>query len=510
MQDVQSTQDEETARLVAREQRLRATAPGTARFQRRRTDVPPEVLRPVVHINVDAETKARTAVVRRSLVAADLVAASASVAAITVAAGTGGVRPLALFAGLVVVLAAKLSGLYDRDEVRLRKSTLEEVPALFQLSGLSALVLWLADGLVFVDPPGRGAVLGLWALMLATMTIGRMAARRVAATRTPAERCLIVGDPAAHVDVAERIGLRGAEVIGFLPLVERRRPRPGEALSDPADALEDLVRRTGAHRIIVVPGPHAEADVTLACVSRAQELGTYVSILPRMLEVVGSSVEFDHVDGMTLLGVHPFGLSRSSRRLKRAVDVVGAVAALVLAAPVFVVAAIAIRLDSRGPVFFRQPRVGHAGQPFEMLKFRSMYEDADRVRAELAAVSHAGDGLFKVPGDPRVTPVGRVLRRFSIDELPQILNVLRGDMSLVGPRPLIVSEDRNIAGRHRRRLQLTPGMTGPWQVLGTAHRRVPLRDMVTLDYLYAGNWSLWTDVKILLRTIVHVVRGRGL
>ena len=510
MQDVGSTtQEADAERLVARDQRLRATPAQEPRFQRRRTDLPLDAQLSHAAVDVDGETKARTAVVRRSLVAADALAASASVVAVSLAAGAG-LRPLALLAGLVVVLAAKLMGLYDRDEVRLRKSTLEEVPALFQLGGLSALVLWLADGLVFVDPPGRAAVLGLWALMLATMTLGRMAARRVAAARTPPERCLIVGDPAAHLDVAARIGLRGAEVIGFLPLIERRRPGVGQARSDPADALEDLVRRTGAHRIIVVPGPHAEADVTLACVSRAQELGTYVSILPRMLEVVGSSVEFDHVDGMTLLGVHPFGLSRSSRRLKRVVDVIGAVTALVLAAPVLAVSALAIRLDSRGPVFFRQPRVGHGGTPFEMLKFRSMYTGSDQVRADLAVHSAAGDGLFKVPDDPRVTRVGRVLRRFSIDELPQIVNVLRGDMSLVGPRPLILSEDRNIDGRHRRRLQLTPGMTGPWQVLGTADRRVPLRDMVTLDYLYAGNWSLWTDVKILLRTIVHVVRGRGL
>ncbi len=145
-----------------------------------------------------------------------------------------------------------------------------------------------------------------------------------------------------------------------------------------------------------------------------------------------------------------------------------------------------------------------------MVKFRTMHDGAHQARAELAALSHAGDGLFKVAGDPRVTRVGRILRRYSLDEIPQLINVFRGEMSLVGPRPLVLEEDARIEGRHRRRLNLTPGMTGPWQVLGTATQRVPLREMVTLDYLYVGNWSLWTDVKILLRTAVHVVRGQGL
>jgi exopolysaccharide biosynthesis polyprenyl glycosylphosphotransferase len=259
-----------------------------------------------------------------------------------------------------------------------------------------------------------------------------------------------------------------------------------------------------------VPERHAKTASLLTYVSRAQAMGTYVSLLPGMSEVVGSSVEFDHVDGVTLLGVHRFGLTRSSRMLKRGVDIAGASAALVVLGPLMAAAAIAIKLDSRGPVLFRQRRMGRKERPFDMLKFRSMYPGAEDERDELAVLSHAGEGLFKVARDPRITPVGRLLRRFSIDELPQLINVLRGDMSLVGPRPLVLEEDKRIEGRHRRRLQLSPGITGPWQVLGTADRRIPLRDMVTLDYMYVGNWSLWTDVKILLRTAVHVVRGRGL
>jgi lipopolysaccharide/colanic/teichoic acid biosynthesis glycosyltransferase len=142
-----------------------------------------------------------------------------------------------------------------------------------------------------------------------------------------------------------------------------------------------------------------------------------------------------------------------------------------------------------------------------MFKFRSMYDGAEAQRAALETLNET-DGLFKVTADPRVTRVGRLLRKTSIDELPQLINVLLGNMSLVGPRPLVVDEDRLVEGRHRDRLQLPPGMTGPWQVLGPS--RPPLSEMVKTDYLYAANWSLWTDVKILMRTFAHVLAQRGL
>jgi exopolysaccharide biosynthesis polyprenyl glycosylphosphotransferase len=447
------------------------------------------------------QTRRRAAVARRSLVAADLIAA---VTALFAAALIVDVTPRAasLLAAPLVIIAGKVSGLYDRDEVRLRKSTLEEVPALFQLSGISALLLWLSDGTVFTTELHRPGTVVLWAVLFAFLTVNRLIARYVAGHALPVERCLIIGDPGVTSDVADTLARRRAEVVGRLPLVESG----GGLRTD----FEEMVCRSGANRIVVVPGVHGDAEATLAAVTRAQEMGIYVSILPRMFDVVGSSVEFDHVDGMTLLGVHRFGISRSSWAVKRAVDIVGSGLGLLFLAPVFAIVAIAIRLDTRGSVFFRQPRMGHRGQPFEMLKFRTMYEGADRVRGELAALSHAGDGLFKVLEDPRITRVGKWLRRYSLDELPQLFNVFRGEMSLVGPRPLILEEDARIEGHHRRRLNLTPGITGPWQVLGTASRRVPLRDMVTLDYLYAGNWSLWTDVKILLRTTLHVLRGQGL
>jgi lipopolysaccharide/colanic/teichoic acid biosynthesis glycosyltransferase len=173
------------------------------------------------------------------------------------------------------------------------------------------------------------------------------------------------------------------------------------------------------------------------------------------------------------------------------------------------VIAVAIRLDSPGPIVFRQTRVGRHGNRFEMLKFRSMFDEADQLKEDLRHLNEGATGLFKISEDPRVTRVGRVLRRWQLDELPQLFNVFRGEMSLVGPRPLIPEEDGAIEGWYRRRLDVPPGITGHWQVLGSS-QQIALAEMVKLDYLYVANWSLWSDVKLLLRTVPFIVRGRGI
>ncbi len=250
----------------------------------------------------------------------------------------------------------------------------------------------------------------------------------------------------------------------------------------------------------------ADSETMLDAVRRTMAVGVKLSIVPRLFEVVGSAVEFDIVGGVTILGVRRAGLSRSSSALKRMTDLVGATAGLLVLAPLMTVVALAIKLDSPGPVFFRQRRVGRGGRQFDMIKFRSMVDGAEAQRSALESLNES-HGIFKLSRDPRITRLGGLLRRSSLDELPQLINVLRGEMSLVGPRPLVVAEDRLIEGRHRARLQLAPGMTGPWQVLGPT--RPPLSEMVKTDYLYAANWSLWTDVKIMLRTVAHAFARRG-
>ena len=185
---------------------------------------------------------------------------------------------------------------------------------------------------------------------------------------------------------------------------------------------------------------------------------------------------------------------------------VGALLLLIVTAPFWALAAIAVKLDSRGPVLFRQQRVGRGGIPFQLLKFRSMVADAEARRESLLAASRQSAWL-DLERDPRITRIGRILRLTSLDELPQLWNVLGGDMSLVGPRPLVAQEDDNVTGWARGRLDLTPGLTGMWQVLGRTH--IPFEQMVMIDYLYVTNWSLWTDVKLMLRTLPAVLRRDG-
>jgi lipopolysaccharide/colanic/teichoic acid biosynthesis glycosyltransferase len=202
------------------------------------------------------------------------------------------------------------------------------------------------------------------------------------------------------------------------------------------------------------------------------------------------------------------GHSRLQVALKRTFDIIGSGLALIALSPFLLLIALMIKADSPGPVLFRQPRVGRNGEVFAMWKFRTMIKDADRQKLSLLHMNDAGRGLFKITHDPRVTGFGRLLRTTSLDELPQLLHVLFGRMSLVGPRPLIPEEDAQIKGQHRRRLQMRPGMTGAWQVAGAS--RIPLSEMVDLDDEYISDWSLSRDIRLLVGTVPHVFMRRGI
>ena len=459
----------------------------------------------------------RDAAFRRMLAIADVAAATGALLVIRVLAGHD-FGSLELLALPLIVLAAKLMGRYDRDDMMLRRSTLDEVPPLVALAAVWALI-WS----MIAFPTGDhlklagGGVGLLWLLTAALLVLTRSVARMVAKWTTPHERVLIVGSAHARERLAQSLGTEpGArlEIVGFLPLEDERRhnshsdwgSRSRRKSRRTFDDLARVAQEMHVHRVFLIP-TSADSELMLEAVTRTTALGVNVSIVPRLFEVVGSAVEFDTVGGVTVLGVRRTGLSRSSLMVKRAVDAVGAGLGLLLLAPLFGFVALAIKLDSPGPVFFRQSRVGRGGRHFQMMKFRSMVDGAEAQRAALESLNET-NGLFKIKDDPRVTRIGRWLRRTSIDEVPQLINVLVGDMSLVGPRPLVLDEDRLVEGRHRDRLRLAPGMTGPWQVLGPA--RPPLSEMVKTDYLYATNWSLWTDIKIVLRTFAHVVAQRGL
>ena len=260
------------------------------------------------------------------------------------------------------------------------------------------------------------------------------------------------------------------------------------------------------HRVIIEPS-EALPQTTLDFVREAKATGVRVSLLPRILEVVGSTIEVDDVDGITLLGVRRFGLSRSSKVIKRSFDAVGAGLGLIVLSPFLLAVALAIKLDTRGPVLFRQLRIGRDGHPFKMLKFRTMVVGADAMKPVLHLHPEQAAGLFKIPDDPRVTRVGAVAAP-----------VLARRAAAARQRPARRDEPRRAAPAHHRRGQADQG---PRPLAPAAHprhdraladpgARVPLAEMIKLDYLYVAGWSLWADVKILLRTVAHILARRGM
>jgi exopolysaccharide biosynthesis polyprenyl glycosylphosphotransferase len=444
-------------------------------------------------------------VFRRSLAVADVVAAAVALVICVNVLGDDGLRPVALLALPLIVVAGKAHGLYDRDELVVNKTTIDQAPALFQCATLYALLVMLLQD-AFVDGSlGPAQVVGLWGSLFVAALLARRIARWVAGLRTPVERCLFVGSDESYARLHSKLpdGERRARLVGRMAL---NQIADEQLVAVGAATLHRLIDNLGVHRVIIEPS-EARPQITLDFVREAKSIGVRVSLLPRILEVVGSTIEVDDLNGLTLLGVRRFGLTRTSKLIKRAFDSTGSALGLLALAPLLALAAILIKLDSRGPVIFRQTRIGRDGQAFEMWKLRSMRHDTDQLKSQLRAQNDAATGLFKLPQDPRITRTGHWLRRSCLDELPQLVNVLRGEMSLVGPRPLVADEDQQITGRDRSRLKLTPGMTGHWQIQDA---RVPLAEMVKLDYLYVANWSLWLDIKLLLRTVAYVLARRGM
>ena len=359
----------------------------------------------------------RERVGRRTLALADAVAAALVLG--VVIAWSGGSPLWALPLAVPTILAAnKIAGLYDRDDLLINKTTLDEAPQLVQICGLFALVVWILYEPVTPYVLGSWQVLSLWLGSATLILTGRMLARRVARRVGGTQRCLVVGDPQAVGTLARKLrdSDADAEVAAVLPV-----PAGGPP-ADLTHAVRVAIRRSQVDRVIVAPHSTDAAEM-LEVIRVAKLEGVRVTVLPRLFEVVGSSVEFDQVDGLTMLGVRRFGLRRSSRLVKRTFDLIGTTLLLAAAAPVMAVIALAIRIDSPGPVLFRQLRVGRDGRTFHMFKFRSMVADADRQKADLRHLNET-EGLFKIAADPRITRVGRLLRRASLDELPQLFNVL--------------------------------------------------------------------------------------
>jgi exopolysaccharide biosynthesis polyprenyl glycosylphosphotransferase len=417
---------------------------------------------------------------------------------------------LLLGMGLGWPLLTFAAGLYPTDSLRSWVSGIPETGRLL-LTGLLGGFVILAISSALVDH--RQFVLAGVAAATTIVTTGfYRAVARAQVHRDPVlrQRTVIIGSGVVAGHVARKLHTHsefGLDPIGLLDddihdIGTPDLPRLG-TIEDLADVLDLL----DVDRVIIAFS-RAHHDKLLECVRACLEAGVVIDVVPRLFEFLDGAPALDQIGGLPLITVAVPGLSRSSEIAKRGLDIILSAILIVGFAPLLLAVAIAIKLDSRGPILFRQARAGRRGAIFPLAKFRSMRIDADQRKSELVEVNESEDGvMFKIRHDPRVTRTGRLLRRFSLDELPQLFNVLRGDMSLVGPRPLILPETAALDDWQLKRLDLRPGLTGPWQIQGRSE--VPFHEMVRFDYQYVVGWSLLRDVEILLATVPAVLAGRG-
>jgi exopolysaccharide biosynthesis polyprenyl glycosylphosphotransferase len=412
------------------------------------------------------------------------------------------------------VLLARVHGLYDRDEERTDHSTVDDVVGVVQVVTLgtwSFLVLTHVAGLPY---PNLGRLVVFWLLAIVLVPILRAAGRAVGRRQAAyIQNVVIVGSGYVARVLADKIEKHpeyGLRVVGFVDRDEHAAMPIGNIpFLGTTDELPVVVDEYGAQRVAIAFSTDSH-DQTLRVIRSMQDTEVQIDIVPRMFEVLGTNAQLHTIEGMPLVGLPSPHLSGSSRLLKRSLDLSASVFGLVLLAPMFLAIAALIKLDSRGPVFFRQVRMGAGNRPFRVFKFRTMVADAESLKMEIEHLNMHSSGdsrMFKVPDDPRVTRVGRFLRRWRADELPQLLNVVSGQMSLVGPRPLILDEDQHVASWARRRLDLKPGMTGLWQVLGASD--IPFEEMTKFDYLYVTNWSLREDLRLIMLTLPALTRARA-
>ena len=396
------------------------------------------------------------------------------------------------------VLLARVYGLYDRDEERTDHSTVDDVVGVVQVVTLgtwSFLVLTHLTGLPY---PNLTRLVIFWFLAIALVPILRAVVRAIGRRQSAyIQNVIIVGSGYVARLLAEKIEKHseyGLRVVGFVDRDDRIAATNGKIpFIGSTDDLPALVREYGAQRVAIAFSTDSH-DQTLRVIRSVQDIDLQIDIVPRMFEVLGTNAQLHTIEGIPLVGLPSPRLSGSSRFLKRSLDLSAAALGLVILAP----------------VFFRQVRMGGGNRTFRVYKFRTMVADAEDRKAEVVHLNmHNGQDarMFKIPEDPRVTRVGKVLRRWRIDELPQLLNVVSGRMSLVGPRPLILEEDQHVSSWARRRLDLKPGMTGLWQVLGASD--IPFEEMTKLDYLYVTNWSLREDLRLIMLTIPALTRARA-
>jgi exopolysaccharide biosynthesis polyprenyl glycosylphosphotransferase len=423
-------------------------------------------------------------------------------------------------------LAAKVYGLYDNDDERTDHSTADDLVGVFHLVTVGTWVLFLATRVAGWAQPEVWRLVAFWALATVLIAAGRACARAFCRRRiTYVQNAVIVGAGDVGQFVAKKLLEHpeyGVNLLGFIDDEPKslREELAGLRVLGRQDDLPALIRLFDVERVIFAYSARSEPS-TCELVQATKELDVQVDIVPRLYEAVGPSASIHTIEGVPLLSLPPIGPSRSSLLIKRLIDLVGACLGVLVLAPALVAVALAIKLDSTGPVFYRHERVGRDGRRLRLFKFRTMHlrscrgeryggspaeEEFRRLMADEER-QREFELTYKLRDDPRVTRVGRWLRSTSLDELPQLLNVLRGDMSLVGPRPITEAEIARYGSKASAILAVKPGITGYWQINGRSG--LDYDDRVRLDSAYVGSWSLKLDLKILANTMRALLSRKG-
>lgn len=462
---------------------------------------PSESLSAVDHAGVWAQPSSnewRESLLRRMLAASDVLAVLFGGLSVGFLLGS---NVSALFwtitlAPLWVVLA-KLLGLYDRDQRSLRHLTIDEASliATWALLGSIGTVLFLR-----LPVPGSLSLTSAVHLMLVTFFsafVLRGATRRLWRFATPPERTVIIGSGPEAEMIRRKIELfpdAHLDIVAEIPEI----------------GIEELRNSDGRWRSIdriVVAGVSTDAEIIVELSALGQRRHIRLSVIPLARALFGSAVQMNRIADLPVLEYRTWNIPRSTMFLKRILDVAVSSVAIVLFAPIALIVAVVIKLDSRGPVIFSQVRAGHNRRPFLIRKFRTMVADAEQRLQEIVPFDKLSEPMFKLHDDPRVTRVGRFLRRWSLDETPQLINVLKGEMSLVGPRPEQLDLVEQYEPEHLFRLSVKPGMTGPMQVNGRG--ALNFDERLEIERAYIENLSLGSDLRILVMTIGAVLSGKG-
>jgi exopolysaccharide biosynthesis polyprenyl glycosylphosphotransferase len=468
-------------------------------------------------------------IVRRALLTADALGLTAAfvATALVFGQGAGSHNHLALAGEYLLfvatlpfwILGAKLHELYDRDEERNDHSTFGDFVGVLHVVTLGVWILFAAAHATRVADPELAKAMLFWALSVGLVT-GARAGARVLCRRHSAfvQNTLIVGADDTGQLVARKLLQHpeyGMRLIGFADDAAPtfREDIGGQRVVCTIADVPRIVAERSVHRVVIAFAA-AEREAVASVVARLKAMDVQIDIVPRLYDIVGPNVEVHDVEGLPLIGLPTPKLLPFSRTIKRVIDVAGSSLLLLLTSPVFAFVAWRVRKDSPGPVFFRQQRVGQNARLFTALKFRTMKIDTDQsahrdfIKSTMdSKAAPAANGLYKLDQGDAVTRSGRWLRKTSLDELPQLINVLRGDMSLVGPRPCLEFELQLFKPHHYERFRVPAGITGLWQVTARAHST--FGEALEFDVAYARNWSLGLDLLLMLRTPFQILRQRN-